>query len=176
MGKTQKKSGVSLDVSMEFRGFVKNGRLCALSQYNHLCFFPELLPRRAELESQIRMFFEEKIRSRLAVSFDDYVIDFAVTESDVWVIELNPFMETTDGCLFSWQSERHILEGRRQDESVGIEDDDASGSGSGGASAEPFEFRLAESVRNGAKALVAHDWRLLMESGGEDWTAGGLRG
>jgi hypothetical protein len=59
---------------------------------------------------------------------------------------------------------------------VGIEDDDASGSGSGGASAEPFEFRLAESVRNGAKALVAHDWRLLMESGGEDWTAGGLRG
>ena len=29
----------------------------------------------------------------------------------LWVIELNPFMETTDGCLFSWKHERHILEG-----------------------------------------------------------------
>lgn len=29
----------------------------------------------------------------------------------VWVIELNPFMETTDGALFSWQHERHLLEG-----------------------------------------------------------------
>jgi hypothetical protein len=30
----------------------------------------------------------------------------------VWVIELNPFMETTDGALFSWQHERHLLEGQ----------------------------------------------------------------
>ena len=33
----------------------------------------------------------------------------------VWVIELNPFMETTDGALFSWQHERHLLEGQSKE-------------------------------------------------------------
>ena len=116
---------VDIDVSMEFRGFVKGGRLCALSQYNHLCFFPELPPMEAALEAQIRRFYEENIRLRLASSFQDYVIDFAVTgcgEQDftIWVIELNPFLETTDGCLFSWNHERHILEGSPKNECLSL--------------------------------------------------------
>ena len=56
---------VSIDVGMEFRGFVKGGRLCALSQYNHLCFFPELLERRDAIERRVRTFFEDHIRERL---------------------------------------------------------------------------------------------------------------
>ena len=141
---------VDIEVSMEFRGFVKGGRLCALSQYNHLCFFPELLGQKLELEARIKEFFATDIAGRLGASFDDYVIDFAITGDTVWVIELNPFMESTDGCLFSWQKERQILEGEA-----------------------PFEFRLCTAVRNGAKALVANDWRRLLEGGGEAWAAGG---
>ena len=30
----------------------------------------------------------------------------------IWVIEINPFMETTDGALFSWQHERQLIEGK----------------------------------------------------------------
>jgi len=66
------------------------------------------------------------------------------------VIELNPFMESTDGCLFSWQKERPLLEG-----------------------AGEFEFRIVTAVRNGAKALVANDWRQLLEQGGDAWQASG---
>ena len=51
-------------------------------------------------------------------------------------------METTDSCLYSWKSERSILEGE-----------------------QPFEFRLLTGVRSGAKSLLSSDWRKLMESG-----------
>jgi hypothetical protein len=171
---------VDIDVSMEFRGFVKGGRLCALSQYNHLCFFPELLPMKVALEAQIRRFYEENIRSRLASSFEDYVIDFAVTgdgEHDftIWVIELNPFMETTDGCLFSWRHERHILEGSLQHEGESAGALGGGGSLDTGGAPEPFEFRLVQSVVHGAKALVANDWRQLLESDGSTWQTGALR-
>lgn len=169
---------IDIDVSMEFRGFVKGGRLCALSQYNHLCFFPELPPMKAALEAQIRRFYEENIRLRLESSFQDYVIDFAVTECGeqdftVWVIELNPFLETTDGCLFSWRHERHILEGspKNECEAVGA---NAGVMTIGASTPEPFEFRLVQSVIHGAKALVANDWRQLLESD-STWQPGAVR-
>ena len=149
---------VDIDVGMEFRGFVKGGNLTALSQYNHLCFFPELVERQVEIEGKVRSFFDESIQERLAPMFQDYVIDFALTEGgSIYVIELNPFMESTCGCLFSWQKESNILFG-----------------------AAEFEFRIVTAVRNGAKALVANDWRQLLEQGGEAWQvssgAAGLRG
>ena len=176
---------VDIDVSMEFRGFVKGGRLCALSQYNHLCFFPELPRMKSALEAQIRKFYVEHIQSRLGSAFQDYVIDFAVTGSSgglpqqgeqdfkIWVIELNPFMETTDGCLFSWSHERHILEGSASSEGGG--GSEVGGSADDRLDPEPFEFRLVQSVIRGAKALVASDWRQLLESD-STWQAGGLRG
>ena len=33
----------------------------------------------------------------------------------VWIIELNPFMESTDGALFTWLYERHSLEGQTKE-------------------------------------------------------------
>ena len=29
-----------------------------------------------------------------------------------WVIEINPFMNTTDGAMFSWEKEKDLLEGK----------------------------------------------------------------
>ena len=55
------------------------------------------------------------------------------------VIELNPFMETTDGCLYSWQKERHILEHG------------------------PFECRVRDRPPKGARSLISHDWRPLLD-------------
>jgi len=64
---------VDISVGMEFRGFVKSGKLTALSQYNHLCFFPELVEQQAEIEGKVRGFFDESIRERLAPTFQEYV-------------------------------------------------------------------------------------------------------
>jgi hypothetical protein len=162
---------VAIDVSMEFRGFVNNGRLNALSQYNHLCYFPELRRHRDRIGASISRFFNESISPCLSGHFESYVIDFAMTGFDesrpgverLWVIELNPFMETTDGCLFSWQHERHLLEGGAEGGSEG-----SAPSADDGPSMPPH-FRVCGAPRNGAKALVANDWRALLEGTGEDW-------
>ena len=59
----------------------------------------------------------------------------------VLVIELNPFLETTDGALFSWQHEIDILKGEHG-----------------------FTFRLTDKCRPGAKAMLPQSIRNLMKN------------
>lgn len=58
----------------------------------------------------------------------------------MWVIEVNPFLETTDGALFSWNHERTILEGSQE-----------------------FVFRITEKPRPGAKTILPQSVRGLLE-------------
>jgi hypothetical protein len=146
-----------IDPGMEFRGFFFNGKLNALSQYNHLVFYPEVVEKKDEILNKIIDFFETKVKPKLAKRDfkDGYVVDFAITSAtssssststtssslgDVWVIELNPFVYSTDGCLFSWKAERNILENG------------------------PFEFRIRTQPLVGAKSSLAMHWRDVVES------------
>ncbi|CAF1108145.1 unnamed protein product [Adineta ricciae] len=116
-----------IDVDMEFRGFVYQQRLTCLSQYNYLIYSPRLSQWKDEILDKINVFFNETVTAKLnTYQSQDYVIDFALTKSvnddaddvrsmKVWVIELNPFMETTDGALFSWQHEKQLLQGESSD-------------------------------------------------------------
>ena len=130
---------VPIAVDMEFRGFVFREELTCLSQYNYLIYSARLIEKRETILAKIVRFFDETVKKKLrAYSAKSYVIDFALTqggetrnrkkaflllslpsldsdridEMKVWVIELNPFLETTDGALFSWQHERALLERR----------------------------------------------------------------
>jgi hypothetical protein len=58
----------------------------------------------------------------------------------LWVIEVNPFLETTDGALFSWNHERNILEG-----------------------SQGFVFRITEKPRPGAKTILPQSVKGLLE-------------
>lgn len=209
---------VDIDVGMEFRGFVKGGRLTALSQYNHLAYFPGLVARKAEIGAMIDRFFTDDILPKLSPKFTDYVIDFALTEPaagaalakdggggggregqggaapKLWVIELNPFLETTDGCLFSWGRERDTLEGRAASDGCAVGAAAEGGDSAAAAAAAvdaagglPFEFRICTAPRLGGASLIAKDWRALLDSvpdaasggeqaGGQSWTPGGYRG
>eukprot|EP01102_Stenamoeba_stenopodia_P008490 TRINITY_DN2443_c0_g1_i1.p1 TRINITY_DN2443_c0_g1~~TRINITY_DN2443_c0_g1_i1.p1 ORF type:complete len:348 (-),score=92.64 TRINITY_DN2443_c0_g1_i1:24-1067(-) len=133
---------VDIDPDMEFRAFYSNGKLNAVSQYNHLCYYPRVVENKDIIQERILTFFETTVKSKLQSAFKEYVIDFAICGENldkVWVIELNPFIYTTDGCLFSWQHERHILENG------------------------PFEFRVRKTVASGAKSMLSWDWRLVVE-------------
>ena len=55
------------------------------------------------------------------------------------MIELNPFLNTTDSALFSWEHEREILEGKSK-----------------------FEFRITERPRPGSKAMLSLSLRSLI--------------
>mmetsp|Transcript_11467 Transcript_11467/g.12581 ORF Transcript_11467/g.12581 Transcript_11467/m.12581 type:complete len:342 (+) Transcript_11467:10-1035(+) len=134
---------IDIDVDMEFRGFVYDNKLTQLSQYNHLPYFERLIERKDELLAKIVKFYEEKVMPRLKDKFTAYVVDFAITGENydqLWVIELNPFEDTTDGAMFSWQKERDLLLGKK-----------------------PFEFRLKEKKDAGIKAAIMSSWRKFIE-------------
>ena len=132
-----------IDVDLEFRGFVYQRQLTCLSQYNYLIYSQRLNENKEKISQKIRKFFSEIIREKFKeFQCENYVIDFALTRNSptfdvdsmrVWVIELNPFMGTTDGALFSWQHERDLLEGKSSSE---------------------LTFRLTERVRTGSWAML----------------------
>ena len=53
--------------------------------------------------------------------------------------KLNPFLDTTDGCLFSWTREREFLE------------------------APPCTIRIREAPSAGAVAALKREWREIIE-------------
>lgn len=71
---------VDIDVDMEFRGFVFQGVLTAVSQYNYLIFSPKLVEQKEILQARIEKFYAEIIRPKLESSYfeKNFIIDFAV--------------------------------------------------------------------------------------------------
>jgi hypothetical protein len=84
----------------EFRGFVFNRQLTAVTQYNDWLYYPPMIARRQEIEQQIRTYFE-KICNTLP--HQHYLIDFIIfSETEIKVIELNPFTTFAGSGLFHW--------------------------------------------------------------------------
>jgi len=104
---------VHIDVDMEFRGFVYNNALNALSQYNYVTYFPRLAKQKDDLAQRILQFFNARVRAPLEQKqYNNYVIDFAVTGAaldHIWVIELNPWSSATDSALFSFREEANTI-------------------------------------------------------------------
>eukprot|EP01083_Nonionella_stella_P188565 695313_1 len=102
---------IPIDIDMEFRGFVYKSKLNAVSQYNHFIHFKRLTQMKDAVQKQLQDFFEEKVKEKLK-TYEGYVIDFAICGKDldrVLIIELNPFMQSTDAALFSWKEEMDQL-------------------------------------------------------------------
>ncbi len=83
---------VNIEVDMEWRGFVFNSTLNALSQYNHVTYFPRLGAMKDSVGARILQFFNAHVKQRLAAKgYSNYVIDFALSGAaldKVWVIEV----------------------------------------------------------------------------------------
>jgi len=105
---------VDIPVEHEYRGFVHNKRLNAISQYYHTIFFPDLPPVWEANMTKIKSFFAQKLSA--TIPLDSYIIDFALVKKnnsdDIIVIELNPFSIATDSNLFSWKEDIEILKKR----------------------------------------------------------------
>eukprot|EP01061_Rhynchopus_euleeides_P009999 TRINITY_DN19323_c0_g1_i1.p1 TRINITY_DN19323_c0_g1~~TRINITY_DN19323_c0_g1_i1.p1 ORF type:complete len:291 (+),score=95.06 TRINITY_DN19323_c0_g1_i1:62-874(+) len=82
----------------EWRCFVHRGKLTAVSQYHHHCYF-ENHPRDAL--ARIEAFVVSLIPH---FPLSSCVADVALTADGCVLIELNPFHHTTEACLFDWCS------------------------------------------------------------------------
>eukprot|EP00966_Prymnesium_polylepis_P249327 5764260-Prymnesium_polylepis.2 len=92
-----------LPPSAEFRCFVHERRLTAVSQYFCSCYYPELPAQREATLARIATFFAAQCEPRL--SLQSYIIDLAVLPDATWIIELNPYAPTTGACLFDWAAD-----------------------------------------------------------------------
>eukprot|EP00586_Coscinodiscus_wailesii_P021958 CAMPEP_0172495964 /NCGR_PEP_ID=MMETSP1066-20121228/79761_1 /TAXON_ID=671091 /ORGANISM="Coscinodiscus wailesii, Strain CCMP2513" /LENGTH=322 /DNA_ID=CAMNT_0013267995 /DNA_START=126 /DNA_END=1094 /DNA_ORIENTATION=+ len=99
--------------SMEFRCFVKNHQLIAISQRDHTQYYPHLSSSLPRIRDLIHFEFHENIKSRFVLSC--YVVDLYIdTRGKVWVLDFNVWGEQTDSLLFSWDelnSGGEVMEG-----------------------------------------------------------------
>jgi hypothetical protein len=92
---------VEINPSVEFRCFVRNRTLLAVTQreLNHFAFL-------FEMQSQITELIEDFFTQRLQNTFPDadFVFDVYIPPAyeRVWLIDVNPFAARTDPLLFSW--------------------------------------------------------------------------
>jgi len=92
----------------EFRVFVCNGVVTAISQYDHYCVYPNLETILDRVQTQILDLFAKVHPS---VGVESYVMDFAyLAQSDrTVVIEISPFLPCTGAAMFHWANDRHQL-------------------------------------------------------------------
>jgi hypothetical protein len=102
----------------EVRCFVHARRLVAASQYFTDLFFPDELvhhPRTRAWPSRLRQFVEDRVMASLPVEYDSCIVDVAVQDDEILLIELNPFSKLTGSGLFDWTVDEDILQGRRDE-------------------------------------------------------------
>ncbi|KAJ5078575.1 cell division cycle protein [Anaeramoeba ignava] len=97
----------------EFRGFVYNKNLNAITQYNDFYYSEKLVNQKEHFEKIITEFYEKEIKNQVHLSH--FIIDFFLEPKEniedftIKVIELNPFFEATGSVLFDWGKDFEIL-------------------------------------------------------------------
>ncbi|EHD21388.1 MULTISPECIES: regulator of eIF2 [Brenneria] len=87
----------------EFRCFIRDAKVIGVSQYHCLEYFPFLKEKENEIRLQLIMFLQKLLP---VLHMNSVVADIAIDYQDgkftTTLIELNPFIQRTDACLFSW--------------------------------------------------------------------------
>jgi hypothetical protein len=95
----------NLHPSMEFRCFVRQHNLIAISQRHHSQHYPHLKRDWPNIRDKLDDFFEGYVRMRYANgTIENYVVDLYIDQKDrIWIIDFNCWSFTTDALLFEWQ-------------------------------------------------------------------------
>jgi len=125
--------------SMEFRGFVYNNQLNAVSQYDDVAYYPNVVRYKEIICTKIKTFFDQHVKEALQ-EHKNYVVDFFVGPERVYLIEINPFHNGAGACLFTWREHREVF---------------MNG---------PFEFRVVESPQDNCLLALHATWQKQLET------------
>ena len=96
----------------EFRCFVLNGRLCAVSQRDATTCYPHVRRERDSVVNDVRTFFREFVLGRFPL--DSFAFDVVRSAKDsVRLVDFGPAGFPTDAGLFTWEELREAEDGRR---------------------------------------------------------------
>lgn len=100
-----------LQPSMEFRCFIADGRIIAISQRNCGHFFQHLAEEGTQerVLDSICSFYREHVDSVFELS--TFIMDVYLDRLDrVWIVDMNPFSDTSVPLLFTWDELREYAE------------------------------------------------------------------
>jgi D123 len=98
--------------SQEFRCFVKNRTVVAISQRHSTSHFPHLVQQQDRIRQRLVDFHDEYVKNRFAVNHQqcgdpvvsNYVLDAYIDQHDkVWIVDFNVWGSRTDPLLFTWR-------------------------------------------------------------------------
>lgn len=100
----------------EFRCFMIDKKLAGISQYNYFKTYPELQMFSSTIKWYIEMFYRLFVK---AIHLDNVVFDVFIKikldhkerVGQIKLLEINPFFELTDPCLFNW-NDMDLFDGR----------------------------------------------------------------
>ncbi|KAL5014585.1 hypothetical protein ScPMuIL_008855 [Solemya velum] len=91
----------------EFRCFVQNGKIIAISQRYQRQYFEFIKKAESEILADIQAFFHHVIANKFPDK--DYVFDvYRRDEGKMILLDFNPFAAVTDSLLFSWDELRTL--------------------------------------------------------------------
>jgi gamma-glutamylaminecyclotransferase len=123
-----------LKLENEFRCFVHDGKLVAMSQYDHYCVYPSLFAQVADIEHAVRELWQE-MHPHVGVRSYCFDVAYLADEKRAVLVELSPYLPCTGPACFSWTRDRSLLLGEAD-----------------------FEFRLNRNVRPQIRELVECNW------------------
>lgn len=92
---------IDLNPALEFRCFVKNNKLFAISQRNSTIYYEHIHKQQDQILSDIKMFYEHCIEFKFPSQ--NYVFDiYRKDEGKILLVDFNPFGTMTDGQLYTW--------------------------------------------------------------------------
>ena len=101
---------VEIPLWAEFRGFIWDGKMTSIGQYNHPVMFPQLKEQAAAIQTDLETFFAFV---QPHIPLDKYIIDFAWTKERVYLVEVNPFdgeiVFPASTGLWSWERDREQM-------------------------------------------------------------------
>lgn len=114
---------VDVNPGTEFRCWVADGRLVAACQRDTSNYYPHLAKEEASIRQDLASFFQEQVVDKFPLK--SYVMDVTRPRKDkVILVDFNPWGDTTDSLLFSWEELEEMTEGetclRYIRESVGV--------------------------------------------------------
>lgn len=96
-----------LDYDNEYRAFVYNNKLTAITQYDHYGKYDDVIKNKERVEMLIHQFWESEVKTRMKIT--DYIVDFGYVNDSIILIELSPFLECTGASMFRWQKDSNEL-------------------------------------------------------------------
>ena len=101
---------VPIPLWAEFRGFVWGRKLTSVGQYNHPVVFPQLQSLVPLIQSDLETFYDS-IKTQIPI--DRYIVDFAWTPEQVYLVEINPFdgeiVFPASTGLWDWEKDKEQM-------------------------------------------------------------------